>query len=152
MSLIFYVVRNKQNRSQFYQSRTKGLGRSGWVDNIYKASIYSNMTGPSQVKKIIGEDRFELVMINGTLRDGTYKSVYIIRNKFNGEYITNKNMRKKKEMFSTNFKHADTWTSASHAKSLIRAYSKTNPTGILLNPDDLEVIHMPVFIPDVEKL
>lgn len=150
--LVFYVIRNKKDRSKFYQSRTKGIGTSGWVDNIYKASIYSNMTGPAQVKKLVGEDYFELVKINGTLREGLHHYIYFIRNKNTGEFIANKSMRKRGVMFSDSFADADIWACSHHAKSLIRAYSKDNPTGIRLNPDELELIPSPVFVPNLEKL
>lgn len=152
MSIVFYLVRNKKDRSKFYQSRTKGVKSSGWVDNIYRASIYPTMHGPSQVKKIVGEEFFETIMLNCNIREGTYKTVYIIRNKITGDYICNKSFRRRKELLTPNFNRAGTWTCRMHAKSLIRAYASKNPTGILLNPDELEVIPLPVFIPNLEKL
>lgn len=150
MSLIIYAIRNKRDRSKFYQSRTKGVRTSGWVDNIHRASLYSTLHGPSQVKKIVGEEFYELIMLNCTIREGTYRKLYMIRHKVTGHYICNKTLRKKKILTSESFYKAGTWTCLMHVKSLLKSYSSKNPTGMTLNPEEFEVITLPVFIPNLE--
>ncbi len=147
MSLIFYLVRNKRDKGQFYSNARK---HGGWVTDIRKASIWGTKNGPHQVIKILGENFAEIVPMESHLRDGEYKSIYIIRHKVTGIYIANKPHRKRGVLFTSKYGCAGTWTLLCNAKTLIRSRATFWDERYRLNPDELEIIRMPVFIPRIK--
>ena len=153
MSLVFFVVRNKKNRSQFYQSRSKrSNSTSGWVNDINNATIYTHLTGPAQiVKRHVGEEHGEIVPIHANIREGEYKQMYMIRSKITGHYVSNKSRRSKKKLMTDKFYDAGSWTHSRHPQMIIRLYSNHKDPTLRLNKDELEILIMPVFIPSLEK-
>ncbi len=148
MSLVFFVVRNKKDKSQFYQSRAKSNNRSGWVDNINNATIYTHLTGPSQiVKRHVGEEYGEIVPIHAQLREGEFKQVYAIRSKKTGQFMSNKALRRRKQLFTDKFIDAGTWTHSRHVQHVLRLYINYRDESLRINKDEMEILTLPVFIP-----
>jgi len=147
LSLIFYLVRSKQDKGLFYSNATKC---NGWVSDIRKASIWGTKNGPCQIVKILGDTFSEIISMEGVLRVGDYKSIYLIRHKVTGEYVANKTRRRKGIMLTNKFSAAGTWTCLSHPKTLIRSRAIYYDVRFRLNPDELEIIRMPVFLPRIK--
>ena len=137
MSLIYYMIRNKKDKSLFYRGRRNKVP-SGWIGDIRKATI-----------KSLGSDYAEMVILEGFLRVGEVKRVYIARNKITGAYVTNKTQRRRGVMFTTNFAYAGSWTSLNHVKCLIRTRAIYYDQRFRLKPDEIEIVTMPIIIPKI---
>lgn len=148
MSIVLYVVRNKLDPSLFYKSRSKNKnGGSGWVNDIYGATIYSRLTGPSQVvKNVVGENVGEIVPIHGQVQSGDFKLVYVIKNIKTGMYLANKGMRAKKKLHTDKFYRAGSWTNSGHAKHVLNVYSKHRLDELRINKSEYKILSLPVFI------
>ena len=144
MSLILYVIRSKKDKSLYFKTGQYG----GWTDNIKKANKWSYITGPSQViAKTLGKDHAEIVSIEGHFRQGEYHPIYMIRHKVTGEYITGKMMRRRGVLFTKRFVVAGSWCNLAYAKTFIRSRGVFRKEELRINPDELEIIEMTVFVP-----
>ena len=148
MSLIYYMIRNKKDKSLFYRGRRNKVP-SGWIGDIRKATVWGLKNGPYQIIKSLGSDYTEMVILEGFLRVGEVKRVYIARNKITGAYVTNKTQRRRGVMFTTNFAYAGSWTSLNHVKCLIRTRAIYYDQRFRLKPDEIEIVTMPIIIPKI---
>jgi hypothetical protein len=155
--IILYVVRSKLNKNLYYKSRYKGKS-GGWVDNVHRASIWGSYHGPHQVLSVVGKGNAEIVTITGLMQPGEYDTVYAIRHRITGQFVANRGHRVKGQFYTDKWDNAGIWTRPQHAKALIRGWSTycKRPCmaqyNITVNPKELEIIKMPIFIPPKEVI
>lgn len=157
MSLIYYVVQNKKNKSQFYKRREGGKA-GGWVNGAQAASVWSSYQGPHQVVAQIGKEYAEIISITSMLQPGKYDTVYCIRHRITGAFVANRKHRNRGEFFSPYYDDAGLWTRIHHAKTVIRSWVRYCKHKSMLKynldikAEELEIVKMPIFIPPMETI
>jgi len=157
MCVVIYAIRQKKDKNKYYR-RSKPGEPGGWVDGIQKASVWAGIRGPNHILFHVGRENADVVPITGLMQEGEYETVYYIRHKITGLFITNRKQRVHGNFYSKRWDNAGIWTRKHYAKQLLRSwetYCKW-PTMLKYNlnirREDHEIIKMPIFIPKKEML
>lgn len=151
MSIKAYFVRNKKNPSLYYRSKCNGRPNSGgWVDDVRKARCYLNLNGPSKVISMYGKENCELLTVDFKFQTGTQRKLYCVRNKKTGKYFAMKSIRSKKILYTDEWSKVGLWTSLKDASRTARLYTTIKIDELRQNMDELEVVEMITYVPDME--
>lgn len=148
----FYAIRNKKNHSQYYRAKRKCVS-GGWVDKLKRASVWGSRTGPCQIIKMLGDEYAEIHHISVFPQNGIEQSVYLIRHRVTGQYVSNRNKRVQGNFYCNRWDDAGIWPKIHHAKATIRAWEKyTVFKHLNIKREELEILVLPVFVPPVEVI
>lgn len=139
MSIIFTKIRNKRDRTLYYQ-----IGRHNgwypfeeatvWSDDSYKRHLYQ-----------LGTANAEAIHYECFSRIGKVHMMYIARNKVTGEYLSKKDDSIYTKKFSNNVLYEDIEDIYRRVKVISSCYEE-------ISIDDMEINTINIYIREMEEL